>query len=408
MPSTHAGPRRFYVWFTIIIAMTALDAINLGPSPLLPTIMEALEINMAQAGMIMSLIPLCVVVFSPMCSWVIEKTGAKMALFWSMLLLSGGALLTFFAESFPLVMAARVLCGVGYAWCCSVPYVLISMWFPPREIPFVNSVNSSLAYLGTFIAFSASLPLFYWSGRWQCGIAVFGAVVLAAAVLWLFLGRNRETAEDGGAEQGGAPAERGSLLRALRKKEVLLLCFAFFGGMLQFQTVMTYLPTYLQTQYGLGAAAASLITSISSGAGIAGGLLCGFLMGALGRRKPFTWPLHLCILAGLFGCIFLKPGPMLFACVGLVGFAGAGWIPALVTIPMELKGMTPAVLGAGISIIMATGQLGGFLGPVLGGWLAERSGLRVTLIVFALAELLPILLTMALPETGPKGQPKQI
>lgn len=70
--------------------------------------------------------------------------------------------------------------------------------------------------------------------------------------------------------------------------------------------------------------------------------------------------------------------------------------------------MTPAVLGAGISIIMATGQLGGFLGPVLGGWLAERSGLRVTLIVFALAELLPILLTMALPETGPMGQPKQI
>lgn len=405
MQSQRPSPRRFYVWFTIIIAMTALDAINLGPSPLLPTIMEELDISMTQAGMIMSLIPLCVVVFSPMCSWVIEKARAKMALFWSMLLLSGGALLTFFAGSFPLVLAARVLCGVGYAWCCSVPYVLISMWFPEREVPFVNSINSSLAYLGTFVAFSASLPLFYWSGRWQCGTAVFGGVVLAAAVLWLFLGRNRQTEEASGAAaaQEAAPAERHSLGKALRKREILLLCVSFFGGMLQFQTVMTYLPTYLQFQYGVGAAAASRITSISSGAGIAGGLLCGFLMGALGRRKPFTWPLHLCILAGLFGCIFLPPGPALYACVAVVGFAGAGWVPALVTIPMELKGMTPAVLGAGISLIMATGQLGGFLGPILGGWLADAAGLRVTLIVFSLAELLPIVLTLLLPETGPKG-----
>lgn len=392
---------RFYVWFTIIIAMTALDAINLGPSPLLSIIMDDLDITMTQAGMIMSLIPLCVVIFSPACSWVIEKAGPKMALFYSMLILSGGALLTFAAQSFLVVMAARVLCGIGYAWCCSVPYVLISLWFPENEIPFVNSINSSLAYLGTFLAFSVSLPLYYLSGRWQCGIAIFGIVVLTAAILWLIFGKNKEGVYE---ETGGeSTAEKNSLLKALKKKEVVFLSIAFFGGMAQYQTVMTYLPTYLQEQYQIGASTASLITSISSGAGIAGGLVCGFLMGIIGRRKPFTWPMHTLILISLFGCIFLPPGPALFIAVGIVGFAGAGWVPALVTIPMELKGMTPAVLGAGISLIMATGQLGGFLGPIIGGALAENRGLRLTLIVFSLAELLPILFTTAVPETGPKA-----
>lgn len=255
--------------------------------------------------------------------------------------------------------------------------------------------------LGTFLAFSVSLPLYYLSGRWQCGIAIFGTVVLIVAILWLIFGRNREGAVE---EAGEEPAaEKHSLLKALRKKEVILLGVAIFGGMMQYSTVMTYLPTYLQEQYQIGASTASLITSISSGAGIAGGLICGFVMGIIGRRKPFTWPMHTILFICLFGCILLPPGPALFLSIGIVGFAGAGWVPALVTIPMELKGMTPAVLGAGISLIMATGQLGGFLGPILGGMLAENNGLRMTLIVFSLAEILPIVCTMFVPETGPKG-----
>lgn len=401
MTVTKKSPYRFYVWFTIILTMTTLDAINLGPSPVLSIIMEDLNIGMAQAGMIMSLIPLCVVIFSPFCSFVIEKAGPKMALFYSMLILSCGAILTFFAGSYLVVMIARVLCGIGYAWCCSVPYVLVSLWFPENEIPFVNGVNSSLAYFGTFIAFSVSLPLYYLSGCWQFGILIFGLVVLIAAILWLILGRNKESvAEEGGEEQ---PAEKHSLLEALKRKEVIFMAIAFFGGMAQYQTVMTYLPTYLQEQYQIAAGTASLITSISSGAGIAGSLIGGFLMGLLGRRKPFTWPMHICILAGLFAVIFLPPGAAMFIAVGVVGFAGAAWVPALVTIPMELKGMTPAVLGAGISLIMAFGQLGGFLGPIVGGVLAESNGLRLTMIVFALVQILAVVFTLPLPETGPKG-----
>lgn len=302
----------------------------------------------------------------------------------------------------------RLVMGVGYAMMQAIPGVLIMQWFKDSEKPYINTINSSLTYVGMTIAFSATLPLAYKLGTWQKAVSFYGVVVIALCILWTIFGReNKALSTNASEEQAseGKPEKKESALKtAMKKKEVWFLAFALFGGMWEFQYFTTFLPTYYQTFKGLDAVTASNITGIITFAGIAGGVVCGLIMGVIGRRKIFTWPMHTIILFGLLGSITFEPGFLLYLSVGAVGFCAAGWTPALLTIPMELKGMTPIMLGGAYSLIFGLGNAAAFISPVLGGWLTNFISLRTTLFIFAFSQLLSIVLTFMLPETGPKAK----
>jgi MFS family permease len=69
---------------------------------------------------------------------------------------------------------------------------------------------------------------------------------------------------------------------------------------------------------------------------------------------------------------------------------------------MELPGMTPERMGAALAFVWAVGYAGAFASPFIGGALASALGLRAVMLAFLAFQLLPIVTTYFLPETGPR------
>jgi MFS family permease len=84
----------------------------------------------------------------------------------------------------------------------------------------------------------------------------------------------------------------------------------------------------------------------------------------------------------------------------LVGIAVAGGGAALVTLLMELPGMTPSKMSTAFAIIWALAYAGAFLSPIAGGMLVSSLGLRNVLLAGLVFQLLPITSIYMLPETG--------
>lgn len=390
-----------YKWLIAILLFSGLLGLNVlwfVPSPLLVFIMEDLNINLSQAGLSMSIVCLFVALFSIIGGWMVYKIGVKRAFSVGLLFMAAGAIFTLAVDSFLDLFVSRVLTGIGFGLCLPVSGVIIMMWFTETERPYMNTVNSSLPYVATFITFSVTVPLYILLGNsWRMAIGIWGMFLLITALAWAFWGKENNCGEE---EEEMSNADFNIYRQVLRDREVRLLSTAEAADMWSFQFLSSMLPTYFVVEKGLDAARAASITAVFPVAGILGGMICGIWMSRIGLRRPFTWPNHLIIFLGTILAINTE-GWMRIMGVFLAGFGNAGWAPALFTMPMEFKEIDPAKLGAVYGIIMASGFTSAFISPWLGGWIAKYTGLYSTIFIFAFSSLIAALCTFLMKETGP-------
>lgn len=152
----------------------------------------------------------------------------------------------------------------------------------------------------------------------------------------------------------------------------------------------------------------SAMTAVIPFAGTFAAVAGGFGTGLSGLRKPFLWPVACLMVAGCAGAITMTNPAWIRVSLVLVGIGAAGSLSATTTLLMELPGMTPAKAGAGVAFVWAVGFAGAFFSPVLGGSLSSVFGLRNLMLAFLVFQLLPIVCTYLLPETGPGRVPNEI
>ena len=75
----------------------------------------------------------------------------------------------------------------------------------------------------------------------------------------------------------------------------------------------------------------------------------------------------------------------------------------LVTMVMELPGMTPIKAGSGLGVVWCAGYMGAFFSPIIGGTLAGRFGLQTVMLGSLFFGLIAIGGFYMVPETG-KGR----
>jgi len=143
--STYLGYR--WVMFVLgVLAALSQTIVWLSPAPLLTTIVQDLKINFGQAGMLLTVIPLLSGIFMFAGSFVIDKLGVKRAMIVAMFVMGIGGILSFFAKSYAIILIARIIVGVGCGLVPPVIGALIMSWFPPKEQPYINTINSALGF----------------------------------------------------------------------------------------------------------------------------------------------------------------------------------------------------------------------------------------------------------------------
>jgi CP family cyanate transporter-like MFS transporter len=397
------SPYRWIIEVLLLLLLTAQSLAWLAPAPILQEIRNGLGISLSSAGLIISIIALCIGIFSLLGAVVAERIGALRALVIGIWLLAIGQVTSGYAPNFAALLACRVLEGVGYGLVIAPPGTLTMQWFGEGEWPYINMINFAFGYVGLTAVFRATPALFAAVGSWRMVLLWYGVGSAGVALLWTIFGRERRTETivvvPNAAE---APAERGSaLMDVMRMRNVLLIAGGLFGGMWVFQIYTAFLPEFFRTYRGMSMAEASLMTQVLPFTGLFAALAGGIGTGMSGLRKPFTWPIAFTTLIGCAGAIMFPDPVWIRLSLVLVGIGAAASLAAITTLLMELPDMNPTRLGAAIGFVWAIGYFGAFISPFLGGALAAHIGLRTVMLGFLVFQFLPIVTMYFLPETGP-------
>ena len=409
---------------TMILSIIILYVQQMSPSPLLGYIGNKYLIyqNDALLNLSVSIIFPSIIAASLFGSIIEQKIGTKALFSLAMIFAASGFAINFTAESYIIFLVGRLLFGGGFGFCIPFFGSAIMNWYTGRQRYFMNTVNGLFPFIGAVMGFGLMTPLYGLlnsSLRFVFGIWAIPLLIIVFVWESLFEKKKGFLPPDGLVARK-AVGEKGLYRNLLKRKDIRMLCFAFICDFLCYSYVAIILPTYLHELGGISASLAGLLAAFFfPGIGIFGAVIGGILISKTGLRKPTLAVGQLLkliggVLAALGGAISLG---MVMCGVALFGVGNALWMPSMYTVPTELDNMNSTRVAAAFSLISSFGFFVGFVGPIVGGWLTNQLmlfsgisdpvlnhvfGLRWSLFIFSLVNIIALVCVLRMSETGEK------
>jgi sugar phosphate permease len=345
--------------------------------------------------------------------WSAKKFVGIMILIWGIF-----AALTGLVQNFGELLIVRFLLGVAEGGIWPAILVLISHWFPAREraraygfwmmnIPISSIITAPLS--GWILGFSDWRALFLIEG-----ILPF---VIAAPLWWAFVADHPRQASWVAAgereyietslerENEAAPPDAG-LRDVFRSGLVWRLVAVYFFIQIGFYGLTLWLPHLVKTTTGGSSTLVGLITAIPYLFAIVGLWLNGRAADRTGRDSFHVMlsmvigAVALVLSVALGSIAALSIFVVSIAMAGALAYDGPFWASAS-------KAMPVALAGGAMGLINALGNLGGFVGPYLGGFLQDASGgsFLSTSIVLAVALLIAGLVMLTVRDRARSAVP---
>ena len=337
-----------------------------------------------------------------------KKFIAVSILAWSVICTSLG-----FVQTATQLLVLRFLVGVAEGGVWPAILVIISHWFPSSERGRANSYF----IMNVAIASIITGPISGWlvtTFGWRSVFIAEGAVSFLLIFVWWPLISNRPSEAKWiskeereylettlAAEQkelsaeDNAPTSLSTILSSVNMWKLILIYFFYQVGIYGFAM---WLPTILKSLTNSGMTSIGFLSTIPYFACMAGLYIFGHLSDRSGNRKKYVaLPLlgfALCFLASAFlkdytwvSFAFLCGCGLFLQCA-----SGIFW-----TIPTML--FPAKVAGDSLGIINALGNLGGFVGPFIVGWLTTQF-MSIYAGIYFLAAMLAcgFFLTLSLPK----------
>ncbi len=392
---------RWMVLAIVLAVQFQIMLVTFAPAAVASPIISDLQLTRIKFGLIMSALNIAIMICQVLGSVLVDCAGLKMGLLSGIALMGIGAgLFLLPAHSLELILFGRALQGIGIGICYPVMGALIVAWFSRREQPYINTIFAAITFLGIGSGMLVTVGLFGWLNRsWRHAIGTYGFSILATALIWLVIGRNRQ--ETVSAVQTSTAAATikhpNSLSKVLTMPVVWTLGLATFAISWVYNMDLSFIPLFLESGHGISLADANRLASLLPFSGIAGVILFGVLAGRATWRKHLLSTSCAVVVLGSMA-LFFGEGMASKAGLLVVGFGLSGWLPVLNTYIMGLPSMTPSLMAAFVVLVNMAIYLAGFISPLAVGWLSQRSfGLRNSLALFSWIELVAILIFMRLP-----------
>ena len=321
-----------------------------------------------------------------------RKAMSLSILLWGISLVIGGI-----ASTFTIMLAARVILGIGEGMHWPMQSKYVKNWFPPHERGKANAVWVVGLMAGPAIA----MPFLTWaiqSYGWRMSffiLVAFGLIPLI--LLWFF------TTDFPSEHKGANKAERDLIeegqkaekeLEALaghttvwENMKVFIFNYRFWMVTLYyfclasiFWGTMAWLPSYLKVARGFSWAAMGAFASLPYILGIASVLASGYISDKMGRRAPICIVSMLGAAAGIYFGAY-APDNTTAAILISFGIAsiGLGIAPAWALVQQIVPGKA---IGAGAGMMNGVSNGGSAFSPVLMGFFISISGSYVGGLMF--------------------------
>jgi ACS family tartrate transporter-like MFS transporter len=287
--------------------------------------------------------------------------------------------------------AIRFLLGAAEAGFFPGIILYLTQWFPAREraraVGLFMTATAMAGVIGAPLS-SALLQMhgaFGWHG-WQWLFLVEGvpAILLAPVVLvylterprdatWLTADERAWLAAEMANDHAHSPQAHVTLAAAARSGRLWALAAIYLCIVIAFYGITFWLPQIVQSISTLGSAMIVLLSAIPYISATIGLIVIG---SRSDRRRERRWHVAMPCLIGATGFLLTVAAPanptvtlatLSIAAFGIWGALGPFW-----AMPTAMLRGTAAA--GGIAIVNSIGNIGGFAGPYLMGWIRESTG----------------------------------
>lgn len=270
-------------WAVMFVAYLAGVAVALNQfkvPPVMQVLMDSLQVDMATGGWLMSVFSVAGVIFALPAAFLLGRLGPKASGLIALGCAIIGSIIGALAQQVGVLLAGRLIEGIGLALIAVVAPAVISMWFEPQERGLPMGIWASWVPVATFVMYNIAGAIesnFSWQGVWWFGTAVSLIAFVAYAVVVGVPARNAA-----GKKQTEAPV---SYKEGLLSTNTWLLAIAFAGFNFALVGFSTWAPTFLTQFPGIETAMANFYASLPNLVIIPGGIFAGWILNRTRNRK---------------------------------------------------------------------------------------------------------------------------
>ncbi|MSP67514.1 MAG: MFS transporter [Alphaproteobacteria bacterium] len=345
-----------------------------GLAPLVGPITRDLGLSHSAMGGVLGVWQLVYIAWSVPCGFILDRLGARRALFLGALLIAGSGLARGLAIDYLTLCAAVALFGFGGPIVSAGAPKVISLWFQGRERGLAMGLYITGPSAGGVVSLaltnSVMMPLF--DGQWRHVLFLWAALMLASGLVWLVVTQHpiARGVEQRIAAEPKRP-QRQILAEILSLPAVRLMLVMSVGIFLFNHALNNWLPELLH-HGGLSAVAAGYWSAVPTAVGVFGSLLIPRL--AVPERR-FTVLTGLCLAAGLASlCLHAAPGPVLMFGLILQGLVRGSLMTVAILTLVEMRGVGEKNAGTASGLFFSAAEVGGASGPVVLGVLYDATG----------------------------------
>ncbi|HEV7327606.1 MAG TPA: MFS transporter [Bosea sp. (in: a-proteobacteria)] len=351
---------------SVVVAGGIVAALQVGKAAIaMPLVQAEFGLDLGTLGWLASIFAVLGMVGGIPVGTLAIGLGARRVLLLGLLAVAVGALLGAAAPRFPMLLASRVVEGLGFLLITIAGPAILQRVASPAQRDIAMALWSCFMPTGIALAMLAGLWLTDWRMIWQ----VTGALAVVAILMTMLTVPNTS----GGTRPSWAAlaGDAGAVLSA-RGPVLLGLTFALYA--LMFFALFNFLPVLLMQRMQVSLATAGLLGALASAVNIIGNLAAGMLLArGVSRVSLIVFASLVMGLSAIGIFLGLLPDTATFLLCVLFSMVG-GIIPATLLSSAPVLAPTATLTPVVVGLLMQGSNLGQVVGPVAIGSVIEALG----------------------------------
>lgn len=341
-------------------------------SPLVSLVREELNLTYSQFGTILGAWPLTYIAVSFLEGMLIDRIGIRKSIALGVLFLSMSAFIRSIAWDYVTLFMAVAIFGLGGPMISIGLPKLIAGWFSGMERGTATGVYITGSTIGSSFSLALTnsliLPL---TGNWRNTFVAYGVAVFFVAVIWFAVARDpSETLNNG--ERVKEPSAGRDFSAVIKHRDVWLVVMIGFSIFMAAHGLKNWLPQIYE-QSGMTATEAGFLASVPTIVGAIGSIIINRTAARLTSRKKLVIALLAMNSIGIY-LVTTSVSPVVWAIAAVYGFCSGALLPLLMLVLMEMRDVGQKLMGTAGGLFFTIGELGGFSGPSIMGYLKDYTG----------------------------------
>jgi len=367
------------------VALSFLHFVNDANFLLIPTVLPLIarefNLNYTEIGVLLGCSTLMTIFFQAPMGYFSDLKGRKYLLAFGFLILGIGSILSSIANSYFELLIAQILLGFGASFYHPLSYAWTSTIYEKKGKVKALGIQSSMGDFGIFTVFIINGYLATIIG-WRLPLIIFGSLALLSSILPIML---REYNMDRKRIRT-SKLEAGNNLKKIFA--LIIIQFTLAGA---YRILYGYTSLIL-TERGIELMIANALVSVLTLSGIAGSIIMGIIMDNYGEERILAIiSIISAVGIAIFGVVMNEI--LILIILMITGFCIYGIYPGLYSL-LSIR-INKKSLGLFYGILLSIGMLGGTIGTLIAGVLADLMGIEVTVYI-ASAFLVIIFVVMTL------------